>query len=143
LASSREITASWEGGYRCRIPVRGFEIVADEPLDEGGTDTGPAPTELFLASLASCFTMAVAHAARKRGIELADLTVRTTGHYQGLSFDEIRVEIISSHPREELQRLIERAIPWCYVSNTLNNEVRLEYVVGEAQPSSEQSSPTA
>jgi len=25
-----ELTAYWEGGYRVRCPVRGFEVVADE-----------------------------------------------------------------------------------------------------------------
>lgn len=140
MAYSREITAYWEGGYRCRIPIRGFEIVADEPEDEGGTNEGPAPTEIFLASLASCFAMAVYHAAHKRGIDLPDLAVKTVGHYMGLSYDEIKVEVISSHPREELERFIERAKTWCYVSNTLRNDVRLEYVIGEAQPSAEPSS---
>lgn len=128
------ITSYWEGGYRCRMPVRDFEIISDEPLDEGGTDTGPAPTDLFLASLASCFTMAVYHAARKRAIELPDLVVRTTGHYEGLRYDEIEVEVLSSHPREELEELVERAKSWCYVSNTLRNEVRLSYEIGDAPP---------
>lgn len=141
--AAKVITSYWEGGYRCRIPVRGFEIIADEPLDEGGTDTGPAPTDLFLASLASCFTMAVYHAARKRGIELADLTVKTTGHYEGLRYDEIKIEVISSHPREELEKFVERAKTWCYVSNTLRNDVRLEYAIVEAEPSAEPSSPLA
>lgn len=131
---AKVITSYWEGGYRCRMPVRDFEIISDEPLDEGGTDTGPAPTDLFLASLASCFTMAVYHAARKRAIELTDLVVRTTGHYEGLRYDEIEVEVLSSHPRAELEELVERAKSWCYVSNTLTNEVRLRYEIGDAPP---------
>ncbi|HEX2178968.1 MAG TPA: OsmC family protein [Actinomycetota bacterium] len=127
------LTTYWEGGYRCRIPVRGFEIIADEPLDEGGTDTGPAPTDLFLAALGSCFTMAIYHAAKKRKVELADLAVRTTGHYEGLRYDHIKVEIVSSHPRKELEMFVERAKTWCYVSNTLNNDVKLEYLIDEVQ----------
>ncbi len=130
---NKVITSYWEGGYRCRIPVRGFEIIADEPVDEGGTDAGPAPTDLFLAALASCFTMAIYHAARKREIELTDLEVRTIGHYEGLRYDEIKVEVVSSHPREELETFVERATTWCYVSNTLNSEVKLEYVIAQAQ----------
>lgn len=136
-----EITAYWEGGYRCRMPVRKFEVVADEPPEAGGTDTGPAPTELFMASLASCFAMAVAHAGRKRGIELADLAVRTRGRYRGLGFDAITVEVISSHPREEMEELVERAISYCYVSNTLRNDVHPEYVVVDAQPSPQPQTP--
>ncbi|MGH2707718.1 MAG: OsmC family protein [Actinomycetota bacterium] len=128
-----EVTAYWEGGYRCRMPVRVFEVQADEPPDCGGADAGPTPTELFLSSLASCFAMAVAHAARKRGVELADLAVRVRGHYQGLRFNSIVVEVLSSHPREELEALVQRARSYCYVSNTLRNEVRLDFVVSDDQ----------
>ena len=126
------ITTYWEGGYRCRIPVRKFEIIADEPPEDGGTDTGPAPTDLFLAALGSCFTMAVYHAAKKRSVELADLAVTTTGHYEGLRFSEIKVEVVSTHPREELQKFVDKAKTWCYVSNTLNSDVKLDYVITEA-----------
>ncbi len=127
------ITTYWEGGYRCRIPVRGHEIIADEPPEDGGTDTGPAPTDLFLASLGSCFTMAVYHAARKRNVELADLATRTTGTYEGLRFSKIKVEVVSSHPREELEKFVAKAKDWCYVSNTLNSDVKLEYSIDEVQ----------
>lgn len=125
------ITTYWEGGYRCRIPVRGHEIIADEPPEDGGTDTGPAPTDLFLAALGSCFTMAVYHAAKKRGVELTDLATRTTGTYEGLRYSEIKVEVVSSHPREELETFVSKAKNWCYVSNTLNSDVKLEYSIDE------------
>jgi uncharacterized OsmC-like protein len=42
-----------EGGDRYRIAIRGHEVVVDQPLDDGGTDAGPTPTELFVAGLAS------------------------------------------------------------------------------------------
>ena len=127
-SASLDIVASWEGGYRCRIPVRDFELVSDEPARFGGTDAGPMPTELFLASLAACFTLAVAHVARKRGVELPDLSVRVHGVYEGLRFGRIRVEVHSTYPRPELESFVERAKTYCYVSNTLNHELALEYV---------------
>lgn len=127
-----EITSRWEGGYRCRVSVRGFEIVSDEPEGSGGTDTGPSPTELFLSSLAVCFTMAVHHAFRKRGVELPDLAVLVDAEYEGLSFGRIRVEVQSSHPREEIEALMDRIISYCYVSNTLLRRPEMEFVVGDA-----------
>jgi putative redox protein len=129
--ASLEVVAHWEGGYRCRLPVRQFEIVVDEPPSAGGTDTGPMPTELFLSSLASCFTLSVYHAARKRSIELSDLSVRVSGRYKGLRFEHITVEVVSTHPREQLETLIEPAIRYCYVSQTLKERPTVEYVVAE------------
>ncbi len=90
------------------------------------------PTEVFIASLASCFMMAVAYAARKSGIELPDLAVTVNADYEGMRFSKIRVEVRSSHPREILESLLGPAIGYCYVSNTLRGAPELEYVVGES-----------
>ena len=123
------VEATWDGGYRCRVKARDFEIRADEPVKSGGEDTGPQPTELFLASLASCFTLALAHVARKRQIELPDIAVRVVGTYDGPKFVHVRVEVSSSHPREELEMLAERASSVCYVSNTIRALEDTEVVI--------------
>ncbi len=36
------------------VCIRGHRIVLDQPVEEGGADSGPTPTELFVASLAAC-----------------------------------------------------------------------------------------
>jgi putative redox protein len=127
----REITASWEGGYRCRVPIRDFEVLVDEPVKAGGSDTGPTPTELLLASLAACFTLAVAHAAGKAGHELADLSVRVRGEYQGLRFARITVEASSSQP-ELVRSVLDQAVGFSYVSGTLAGAPEIEYRVEPA-----------
>lgn len=43
-----------DSGYQQLIKTRRHELMADEPVARGGTDTGPAPYELLLASLAAC-----------------------------------------------------------------------------------------
>ena len=126
-----EITASWEGGYRCRVPIRGFEVLVDEPTDSGGTDTGPKPTELLLASLGACFAMAVTHAVRKRGRELADVSVRVRGEYEGPRIAHISVEARSSQP-ELVRSVLDGAIRSCYVSNTIIDGPEIEYRVERA-----------
>lgn len=128
--------ATWEGDYRCRVQARHHEIRVDEPLSAGGSDSGPQPTEVFLASLASCYALAIGHVARKRGIELADVAVRAVGEYDGPKFVKVRVEVNSTHRREELEPLLSRASAVCYVSNTLrvvdDVEVVLVDEAGEA-----------
>ena len=123
------VDATWEGGYRCRVQARDHVMIVDEPMSAGGGDTGPQPTEVFLASVASCFTLAVYHVARKRGIELADLGVRAVGEYDGPKFVHVRVEVSSTHPREELEPLLARASSVCYVSNTLRAVDDIEVVL--------------
>ncbi|MGH2631315.1 MAG: OsmC family protein [Actinomycetota bacterium] len=126
-----ELTAYWEGGYRVRVPVRGFEVVSDEPAEWGGNDEGPTPTELLVSSMAVCFTMAVVHASRKRGRDLPDVAVRVTAGYDGLRLSRFRLVVHSSLPRQEVEALMDRAIGYCYVSNTLIGEPEIEYVVAD------------
>jgi uncharacterized OsmC-like protein len=124
-----EITAYWQEGYRTRVPIRRFEIKIDEPKEYGGEDAGPMPTEVFLASLASCFAIAVAHAAQKRDAKLDDLAVRVKGVYEGLRFAHLTVEVVSAHERGELEELTEQAIEYCYISNTLAEPPSIDYIV--------------
>jgi putative redox protein len=56
-----ELTVVSLGGDRHRIGVRGHQLVVDQPREDGGEDAGPTPTDLFVASVASC----VAHYARR------------------------------------------------------------------------------
>jgi uncharacterized OsmC-like protein len=123
------VVAHWDKGYRCTLPIRQFEVVVDEPPSAGGTDTGPTPTEFFLASLASCFALSVYHAARKRSIEIPDMEVKVTGRYLGLRFESITVEVASSLDRSELEALMKPAINYCYVSQTLKYEPKVDYVL--------------
>lgn len=40
--------------YVTKLSMRGHLLVADEPIDNGGRDAGPTPTELVLSGLAAC-----------------------------------------------------------------------------------------
>ena len=48
------ITAKLTSGMSVRLSNGRHEWKADEPLDLGGSDTGPNPYELLLGSLAAC-----------------------------------------------------------------------------------------
>jgi putative redox protein len=111
--------ARWHGGWRCDVDAGGFALVVDEPVTSGGTGAGPMPTDLLLASLASCYALALAWAARKRGFELPDLEVTATGTYEGPSFAAIALTVSTSLDVARLTPLIEPARRACYVSNTL------------------------
>ena len=110
--------ALWTGGWRCEVEAGGFSLVVDEPVDKGGTGSGPMPTDLLLASLSSCFALAVAWAAGKQGIELLDLEVTATGHYEGTKFSALVLTVESSLPDAQLSSLFAQAERACYVSNT-------------------------
>ena len=106
-------------GYEARVTVRGHELTVDEPAEDGGKDTGPTPTELLLASLASCYTLALRWAAKHRNLPLGDIKVTANGSYDGLKFGRIRLEVRGDLPPGEEAALLRDATRVCYVSNTL------------------------
>jgi organic hydroperoxide reductase OsmC/OhrA len=118
-ADTNTAVSRWQGGWRCEVVAGGFSLVIDEPEAVGGSGSGPMPTDLFLASLSSCFALALAWAARKRGFELPDLEVTAIGSYQGPRFAALELAVTSSLDPARLAPLLEPAKRVCYVSNTL------------------------
>jgi uncharacterized OsmC-like protein len=129
LGKTLAVEATWEGNYRCRVQMTTGVMVIDEPVSAGGGGAGPQPTEVFLASLASCFTLALHHVARKRDLALPDLSVKAVGEYDGPRFVRLTLEVTSSLPEEQLKPLLARAAAVCYVSNTLRSVDEVEVVL--------------
>jgi putative redox protein len=123
--ADRTVYTRWDGGMRAVTQVGDFEVVVDEPETSGGTDTGPQPTDLLLVSVSSCFALALAFVARKRGVDLLGLDVTAVGRDEGLKFCEISLSISSDSPRSVVEDLLPEAQRVCYVSNTLQRQPEL------------------
>lgn len=115
------VSARWLGAYRCDVTSGDFTIPVDEPTSVGGTNQGPQPTELLLAALSSCFTLAVAYSAAKRGIELSHLGVEVTGTYDGPRFSALEIRVDAGCDDGVKDRLLAAAARVCYVSNTIRD----------------------
>ena len=130
MAEKIEVTATYRGPWATDVvDPRGHQITIDEPDHAGGDDTGMMPTEAFIASIAACFCMAVAWAARKRDMEVPGLTVTATAYRAGkeLRYERVDVDTRAELDDETLGRLVRRARPVCWVSNTLAEGVQVEY----------------
>jgi putative redox protein len=125
-------TAEWRGGMATDVTGRGHALRVDEPEEFGGEDSGPMPTEVLVAALASCFCLAVAWAARKRRIPLDDLRVsvqphRAPGEPRHGSYD---LWVESSTPASALEPAIDLAKRYCWVTNTISQPPELRYHLG-------------
>lgn len=60
---------------RTEIPVRDLNVVIDEPVERGGTNLGPTPTEAAMTALIACTNVIGNKNAHRLGIELGEITI--------------------------------------------------------------------
>ena len=127
-------TAEWTGGLSTDVSGRGHAIRVDEPVEFGGQDSGPMPTELVVAALASCFCIAVAWACRREGIDLRDLEVQVQPHRAVGEPRHGRYDlwVRSSTPAADLAPAVELAKRYCWVTNTLITPPEIVYHLDES-----------
>jgi uncharacterized OsmC-like protein len=118
-------------GDRFTIDVRGHSITVDQPVDAGGEDTAPSPTELFVAGLASCVAFYARRYLARHGLTSDGLEIRTEYELGGrpARVDDIRVTITPppSLPADRVDAFLAVA-SHCTVHNTLEHPptVRIE-----------------
>ena len=124
-------------GYAQKITARRHRLTADEPVEQGGTDTGPSPYELLLAGLGACTTMTLRMYANRKGLPLEGVRVRLRhGKIHALDcancetkegkidrIDRI-VEVLGPLTPEQRARLLEIADK-CPVHRTMESEIEV------------------
>jgi len=122
-------------GFAQDIEAGRHRLVADEPVEAGGTDAGPSPYDLLLAALGACTSMTVSMYARRKQWPLEAVRVRLQHakiHAQDCAecetkegmLDRIEREITLTGPLDAAQRgrLLEIANR-CPVHRTLVSEI--------------------
>ncbi len=70
-----KIVATYQYGDRFEVEMGTHRLVVDQPVEGGGADQGPTPTELFVASLAACVGFYAERFLRRHGLAAEDLRV--------------------------------------------------------------------
>ena len=61
--------------YLTKVTTGNHEIIVDEPIDKGGKDLAPKPTELLAASLASCTAITLKMYAERKAWDVGEIFV--------------------------------------------------------------------
>jgi putative redox protein len=121
------MTVKHLNGDRFAIGVRDHMLTVDQPLADGGEDTAPTPTELLVASLASCVAFYARRYLARHHLPTARLTVIAdyTLEPRPARVTDIRVDIQvpDGIPAERLDALLAVA-SHCTVHNTLADPPR-------------------
>src|SRR5437763_475384 len=137
-------------GFAQQVQVGALRLSADEPIESGGTDTGPSPYDLLLAALGSCTSMTIGFYARRKNWPLQEIVV-SLWHSKIHAADcaecetkdgridriEREIQLIGSLTNDQRSKLMEMADK-CPVHRTLTSEINIRTKEKPA-PSSEQS----
>lgn len=129
------VTETGVGAYQQSITMGVHHLVADEPDDVGGLDSGPSPYDLLLAALGACTAMTLRMYAERKGLPLERVSVLLR-HYKIHAADcescetargqidriERRITLTGDLDGAVLDRLLEIADK-CPVHRTLTSEI--------------------
>jgi putative redox protein len=126
------ITVTQTRRDRFAVRIRGHELVTDQPMDAGGDDAGPTPTELFVAGLAACVGFYAERFLRRHEHSDAALSVScdfamSADRPSRVASIDLRIDV-PGMLREDLRDALLRAADHCTVHNSLRTppSVRIE-----------------
>ncbi len=118
-----DIFVRHEQADRFTISIRGHEITVDQPVEDGGEDTGPTPSELFVASLAGCVGFFAERFLVRHDIPTDGLGVHATYEYSEdapsrVASIDVKLAIPDGFPESKLPALM-KVVDRCTVHNSL------------------------
>lgn len=134
-ATPAAVAVTYAGGDVLRIAARGHELLSDQPVEDGGEDTAPTPTEIFIASLGACVAFYAERFLRRNELSTDGMKVECTylwaesPHRVG----EIELHVEAPGLTEARRAAFSRVIEHCTIHNTLLHPPAVRIVVGANQ----------
>lgn len=116
------ITSRLTGGFRFVSDIRGHEVVVDNTVESGGTDTGPTPPELVAVALGTCVGIYAVNFCKKHHISTDEMVIHTDWDK---STDPVRIGamavtvILPAGVPEDKRDAFMATVRKCLVHNTL------------------------
>jgi putative redox protein len=122
-APAQTMSVRHQGGERYEIAVRDHTVVVDQPIDAGGSDAAPTPTELFVASLAGCVAYYAGRYLTRHGLSREGLGVAVTyrmvsGRPTRVADIHLSVRVPDALPTQRWPAL-QAVVEHCTVHNSL------------------------
>jgi len=75
---SATMTSACPSHSQSNCQVRDLDFTIDEPVERGGTNQGPTPTETAVAALIGCTNVIANKCAEKLGVDIGHLSIDAT-----------------------------------------------------------------
>lgn len=118
---------------RTDIQVRDLVAIVDEPVERGGTNEGPSPTEMAYAALIGCTNVIGQKCADKLGIDVGHLSFAMEVDFDrrgvllmeevDVPFKAVRIAVTADGPatEDELAQVARETEKYCAISKLYQN----------------------
>jgi putative redox protein len=133
--STAPIRVLHQGGDRLLVETRSHELHSDQPVEDGGEDSGPTPTELFVAGLASCVAFYAGRFLRRNGLATEGLVVTCIYAWAANPHRIGEIDLNVEAPALTLERrdAFSKVIEHCTIQNTLRQPPQVRIHVAPAK----------
>jgi putative redox protein len=101
--------------------------LSDEPIEFGGKDKGPKPTELFLSSLASCILITVKMVAQRKEWNTGNISIKLTMNHLEKGVEIVKnIHFENQLEEEQVNRLLDVSNR-CPVAKILSNPIEFKF----------------
>jgi putative redox protein len=131
-----KVSARRRKGYAHSLTAGRHTLIADEPAEHGGSDTGPTPGQLLALSLASCTAVTIEMYADRKGWEVGDLEVEVD-YANDTGEKDARYDVLIKLPAELSKKQMERIreiAHKCPVHRKLKGHVEIDDRVESTAP---------
>jgi ribosomal protein S12 methylthiotransferase accessory factor len=130
------IEVTFDGGKVITAHINGHSIRTDQPLDNGGGNTAPAPFELFMASIGTCAGIYVKSFCDRRQIPTDGIRI-----IQTMDFDEVKkvpgvISLDIQLPVEfpgKYREAVVNAAELCLVKKTISSQPEFKVITTQKQ----------
>ena len=126
-----EITVKLAGNKKVTAEFDGYRVVSDQPKEDGGEALGPAPFDLFLASIATCAGYFVQSFCQTRGIPTDDILIVQSSEWDDevhlIRKIDLEVRLPASFP-EKYRASVIAAVNQCTVKKHLQQPPQIQVV---------------
>jgi putative redox protein len=112
------------------VTVGPHVLPADEPIAEGGDDTGPAPHEYLLAALGVCTSMTLRLYAARKAWDLRSVHVHLDGRHEAETFIIERTLRMEGNLNDEQRSRLGEIAEKCPVARTLRGSIEIRTSLG-------------
>jgi putative redox protein len=127
---------SFDGGKVITAHIEGHIIRTDQPLDNGGGNTAPAPFDLFLASIGTCAGIYVKSFCDKRQISTDGIKIIQTlvyGEDQKVPSEiNLDIQLPAGFP-EKYRDAVINAADLCLVKKTIAKQPKFSIIATQKQ----------